>query len=172
MNIRLAEKKDARPLAKLHMAAWKIAYAPILSKKQFVWASVEREVRRIRKQMESSIPILVAEEDDQPLGFLVYGSAEAKNHTCRDIEIFSFWVHHDRTRQGIGTKLLNDLIDREDPKNIFVWALTGVTAGPSFYESFGFRAEEETRQDFAFLDKPLPMVRYCKARQRKIRRKK
>lgn len=173
LTFRLAEQADVRPLAKLHVAAWKVAYAPILPQEHLDWVSVEREVRRKRTKLKDGTPILVAEEDGESLGFMVYSpSGEKETGLRKCIDIDSFWVQHDLTRQGIGTALLSAMIQREKPENIHVWVLTGVKAGPSFYEKHGFQPDEATRQDFIFLDETLPMVQYCKKCKRRIRRKK
>ncbi|MEM7474960.1 MAG: GNAT family N-acetyltransferase [Planctomycetota bacterium] len=166
ITIREARMGDVKELAVLHVEAWKIAYAPILTQEHLDWVSVQREVRRKRSRVKDDTPFLVAEKSGQLLGFMVYSEFDDSDEAW---EIDSLWVHHEFTRQGIGAKLIEQLRERERPKRIHVWVLTGVDAGPNFYERHGFRPEEETRQDFIFLDEPMPMVRYRKnCRYRKI----
>ena len=157
--IRDAVSDDIKPLAQLHVESWKVAYAPILTQAHLDWVSVQREVRRNRKLIKEGSPYLVVERDERPVGFMVYSASDL---AADAVEIDSFWVHHEATRQGIGSALLAELRQRESPKRIYVWVLTGVKAGPRFYEKHGFRPEEETRTDFVFLDEPMPMIRYRK----------
>ncbi len=174
--IRNADSDDVKAIARLHVDSWKVAYAPILSQKHLDWVSVQREVRRKRKLLKDETPFLVAEADGNLVGFIVYsGSGESEKEALGAFEIDSFWVHHERTCQGIGAALLQEMVRRASPKQICVWVLTGVEAGPAFYEKHGFRPEEDTRKDFIFLGEPLPIVRYIKivrTRQSEVRKKK
>lgn len=168
LDIRNAESKDVRPLARLHVEAWNVAYAPILTQAHLDWVSVEREVRRKRKLLKDGTPILIAEHAGEIVGFLVYSECdESEAGTPEAFEIDSFWIDHKQTRRGIGSALLKAMMKLTSPKRIQAWVLTGVDAGPAFYEKRGFRADEETRQDFIFLDVAMPMVQYVK----KIRRR-
>ena len=174
--IRNALASDVRQLAKLHVDSWKVAYAPILHQDHLDWVSVQREVRRKRNHIKQGTPLLVAERNQEILGFILYEYDEPDEE---DIlpgtwDIHNFWVHHERTRQGIGGALLKEMIRRASPKRIHVWVLTGVQAGPCFYEKHGFRTDEETRKDFIFLDHRMPMVRYSKTfrNRSKVKKKK
>ena len=161
--IRDAVAKDVKPVAELHVAAWRLAYEPILAQEHLDWVSVQREVRRKRALLKDRTPFLVAEKAGEAVGFLVYGDeSDDVTGAVTAKSIDSFWVHQNLTRQGIGQKLLQEVIRRESPSRIYVWVLTGVEAGPAFYEKNGFRPEEKTRQDFVFLGHRMPMVRYCK----------
>ncbi|MGI9518387.1 MAG: GNAT family N-acetyltransferase [Pirellulaceae bacterium] len=163
LTIRSAENSDVRPLARLHVDAWKVAYAPILKQKHLDWISVDREVRRKRSGIKDGTPFIVAEDISGLVGFMVYSRCtDEEAEAPGAIDIDSYWVHHQRTREGIGGALLRDMIRRTSPKRIYAWVLTGVKAGPAFYEKNGFRPLEETRQDFIFLGDPMPMVRYMK----------
>lgn len=164
LTIREATSRDVRALAQLHFDAWHVAYRPILHQDHLDWVSLDREVRRKRTHLKNGVPILVAEKNDQILGFLVYefDKPDEKEIPSGTWDIHSFWVHHEHTRKGIGSKLLKEMIERASPQRIHVWVLTGVPEGPSFYEKHRFRPDEDTRQDFIFLDHPMPMVRYVR----------
>ncbi len=161
--IRSATAQDVRSMAKLHTESWKIAYEPILSQKQLDWASESREIRNIKKMLKEGLPIVLAEIDGQLAGFIIYDRIDDRmTDASSDFEIHSFWVDYRKTRQGIGTALVDEMIERCSPDRIYVWVLTGLTAGPAFYEKRHFIAEEDTRGEFVFLDEPLPVVRYVR----------
>ena len=98
--IRDADRADVRGLARLHVEAWKVAYAPILAQCHLDWVSVEREVRRKRGLVKDKTPFIVAEQQGEPVGFMVYSlcsDGEAEEPGAFDIDSSgSITGEHDR----------------------------------------------------------------------------
>jgi|GEM_PF-1205964 len=80
--------------------------------------------------------ILVAEDESGIVGYIVYHFDEWNN----SIHIDQLYVRLDKQRQGIGSKILNDVITRAKKQKIrIIFLETAKTGGAiKFYEKNGF----------------------------------
>ena len=79
---------------------------------------------------------MVYEFDGKILGFYI------ASHVIDEVEIFTIAVDKDYQNKGIGSKLLDHLIDRSkvnDIKKIWLEVSTKNQAGISLYKKYGFK---------------------------------
>ena len=166
VSIRHAVVADAEPIARVHVASWKVAYGNFMPPRQMAWISERRETRRATELINNpETPYLVAEIDNKIVAFLVYGPPGDECDRETTAQIYTFFVDPEFYRQGIGTALLQ-FMESEICVHITVWVMTQGTHGPRFYLRSGFKREPETEKMFRLIDKDFPIVRYCKDRSR------
>jgi phosphinothricin acetyltransferase len=91
-------------------------------------------------KIKDGYPVLVAVSDDEVVGYGVFGNfrfGEGYDHTVEH----SVHVRSDKRGQGIGKKLLAELIDiaRSEKRHVMVAAIDSKNLGSiSLHESFGF----------------------------------
>ncbi len=162
--IRQAVPADAEPIARVHVASWRVAYGDFMPPKQMAWISESRETRRAADLISNpDTPYLVAEDDGEIVGFLVYGLPGDECDPQSTRQIYTFFVDPRRYRQGIGTRLLTTMQSEISVPEITVWVMTQGTHGPHFYERSGFLREPETEKLFRLIDADFPIVRYRKS---------
>ncbi len=164
-SVRKAVLADAEPLARLHVASWRVAYGDFMPPKQLAWISDVRETRRASDLIENpETPYLVAEDDGAIAGFLVYGPPGDDCDPQATRQIYTFFVDPQRYRQGIGTQLLRAMEREINVPDITAWVMTQGVHGPRFYARSGFERESETEKMFRLIDADFPIVRYRKRR--------
>lgn len=167
IRIRFAAASDAAAIARVHVESWRVAYAEIMGPRQKEWISFAREKRRSAQLIaDPATPVLVAESATGVLGFLVYGPPVDKEILAlpASTQIYTFFVHPDNYRKGIGTRLLLEMQRETDARTITVWVMTGTTHGPQFYKRSGFSCEPGTEKFFQLVDREFPIVRFRKDR--------
>ncbi len=133
--------------------------------RQMAWISERREIRRAAELIENpGTPFLVAEIDQEVVGFLVYGPPGDECDAATTSQIYTFFVDPAWYRRGIGTALLTTMESAIDARRITVWVMTQGTHGPAFYVRSGFALEPGTEKLFGLMDMQFPIARYYKMR--------
>jgi phosphinothricin acetyltransferase len=94
------------------------------------------------------MPILVAEHNGRVLGWAALGSFRAAYTLAGTLED-SIYVHHDFHRQGIGSRLLAELIDaarRKGLRSILANISADQTPSIRLHQKFGFQKVAHLRQ--------------------------
>jgi L-amino acid N-acyltransferase YncA len=163
MRIRDARVADAEVIGRVHVDAWRCAYAGLIPDRVLVRMSGqahavkwEAMIRR-RRHGES---VVVAELDDH--GVVGYGSYGPTRETSLPHagEVYTLYVAPGYQDRGIGRRLLHRLFDamiEHGSNSAVIWVLAGNPAR-FFYETMGGRRVAE--RDEALWNVVLPEAAY------------
>jgi GNAT superfamily N-acetyltransferase len=161
IHVRPAKRGDAAAVARIHIAAWRAAYAGILPDNYLVCMSESGQARQwsraIRRNDHLHRVFVAADLDetgDTVAGFASCGPARHAPGSLRsanDGEIFTLYVDLDRQGEGMGRALLEHCLEtlaRERRREAVVWV---IAANPArfFYEAQGAKCFAERRESFA-----------------------
>jgi len=149
MIIRAATSKDAAVIAEI--------WNEIIRDPAITFTTEEKTTETILQMLEQQ-PVLVADGDDQLLGFATYGSFRSGPGYRHTAEVTIHLASQARGR-GIGRKLLQSLLDQAGEDGIHVM-VAGVSAknpaAINFHQALGFtevaRMPEVGRKDGRWLD--------------------
>jgi GNAT superfamily N-acetyltransferase len=151
VEVREAVAADIAALARLHVAAWRLAYEGILprhilagltaSEFERIWASLLKDPER---------RTLVVCPEDRAAGFVAYRLAP-------EPEIIGLYVDPSRWRGGLGSLLMSSALGRMAAAGVgrvILWVMRDNGRARSFYEHAGFaltgRTRESTRYEVRF----------------------
>lgn len=133
MEIREYKPTDYKEIANLFHETVHSVCANHYSKDELeAWAPNPVDYEKWQKKLEKKVPFVVT-IDNKIVGF-----AELE----KDGHIDCFYVHKDHQKQGIGTFILNHLI--ETSKNKKLYAEVSITAKP-FFLKHGFKVTKENK---------------------------
>lgn len=163
MLIRSAIAPDASAIARVHIAAWRSAYAELFPEEFLSGLSHEqRESQWVSNLQGTATTTSVAEEDGSVVGFVSFGPA--RDDDCdpeRVAEIIAIYVSPDAWGKGIGGRLFDFAITALTQRSfevVTLWVLEDNGQARRFYEHRGFALDGRTSQNTLGL--PLKVVRY------------
>lgn len=119
--IREPEPDDLEELNELGKLSWLEGFADVLTEDDLDLARQKQDFVReesLRESLDSEgVLALVYEKDDRVVGKAKLAYSEGGTHEVADVkenevQLRSFYVHPDYWRQGIGSELLNAIVDR------------------------------------------------------------
>lgn len=138
MEIRIATPEDAEAISKMVTNIWKAYYPAIITHEQINFMLEKMcTVNALRQQMDEDHVFLVAEEDDEIVGYLAY-------YALNDMEIFldKLYVNMGMHGRNIGGILLHEMIEQiSDFKQIKLQVNRKNVKAINFYFKNGFRIE-------------------------------
>jgi GNAT superfamily N-acetyltransferase len=158
-EIRAARSTDTPDIARIHVEAWRDAYAALLPPEYLARLDSKIEAARWSRanRVEST---LVADAEGEVVGYAITGPA--RRRAVPGGEIYALYVETDWREQGIGRALIEAAFAgfrRRGLTEAVIWCLEGNFAGRGFYERCGGRRLSESRiEDVAGM--PLPTVGY------------
>jgi GNAT superfamily N-acetyltransferase len=159
-EIRPARSDDTAEIARIHVEAWRDAYAALLPAEYLARLDAKIEAARWGRanRVEST---LVAEAHGDVIGYAIVGPAR-RRHDSPSGEVYALYVETDWRDQGVGRALIQsafDLFRRRRLAEAVIWCLEGNFAARGFYERCGGRRLSESRvEDVAGM--PLPTIGY------------
>jgi GNAT superfamily N-acetyltransferase len=162
IKIRRARSTDAVEIARIHVDAWRDAYAALLPAEYLARLDSRIEAARWNRAANSRVEnTLVADTDDEIAGYAIIGPAR-RDRTPPSGEIYALYVETDWREQGIGRALIEAAFDRFRERGLaqaVIWCLEGNFAARGFYGRCNGRLLPETRiEDVGGM--PLPVVGY------------
>ncbi len=148
VRLRWATPDDAEAGARLHLACWREAYAPLVDPAllQAQLADPASWAQRWRDQA-TRVPRLLALFDDQPAGFGMAGPAR-EDHAPAALELYAAYVRAAWYGTGLGRALVHGVLG---DRPAYLWVLENNGRARAFYEKLGFRPDG-ARERFAPLD--------------------
>jgi GNAT superfamily N-acetyltransferase len=155
-RIRLAEADDAEAIARIQIAAWRVAYAGFLPGSFLDGLDVGQRAdqwrTRIGAAMRPGSPTFVALDDRGSVrGFVHTGPTRDDDlDAAGRAEIYTVYVDPDAWRQGIGSALLRAVDDFWSPsevRELVLWAFEDNADGRAFYERLGWHADGARQVD-------------------------
>lgn len=164
--IRPAVVADARPIAAVHVAGWRSAYAGLLPAEMLAGLDVGQRAARWRErlaELQDSMFVLVFEQAGQVKAFVSGGpSREGAGIPGVGGEVYAIYVDPTYQGRGAGTRLLDAAARRlagAGHTRASLWVLTENTPARGFYESRGWRWDG-TEHEWAYEGGSSMEVRY------------
>ena len=148
--IRFAEESDAPSIARVHVRSWQEAYRGQVPDSYLDGLSVQDRERSWKKGLAKGNTVLVAEIDNQIIGFSGFGQARDDGESEHTIgEVYAIYLLEKYWDQGIGRKLLErsmSSLASVGCSSVVLWVLESNQRARAFYEKFGYRVDghEET----------------------------
>jgi ribosomal protein S18 acetylase RimI-like enzyme len=146
-EIRAARPEDTPEIARIHVDAWRDAYAALLPADYLARLNPKIEAARWSRssRVEST---LVADVDGDVVGYAIIGPARHRETAWG--EIYALYVETDWREQGIGRALIEESFRRFRARGFpgaVVWCLEGNAAAIGFYRRCGGKMLGERRLD-------------------------
>ncbi len=165
VRIREARPADAAGIARVHVDAWRDAYAALLPADHLAGLDLaQRGIHwaRVLAQPRAAQTTLVAETEGEVVGFCGFGPGRSilGHSTPAAGEVYGLYIASDWREQGIGRDLLEHAfaeLRRRGVGSVAIWCLEGNFAARGFYGRCGGRLLPESRiEDIAGM--PLATV--------------
>ena len=161
MRVRAAVPADAEAIATVHVRGWQEGYAHVFPADRLAAISVAERASRWRARLASGVPIVVAEQAGEIVGFATVGTSRDEDAAGAG-ELYGIYVSPDAWGQGIGRTLMERALAdlrRNGFEEATLWVLEDNPRARRFYECGGW-AHDGTVQDEEFLETPVREVRY------------
>jgi ribosomal protein S18 acetylase RimI-like enzyme len=151
--VRDATADDARGIAEAHIAAWQVAYRGIMPDNYLdrladdMTGQVARRRVHIASPDEPRVFNLVAERDNEVVGWLAAGPSRDDDRHATQGEIWAVYVHPDAWRTGAGGALMTAAIERlaaEGYTEASLWVFEENPRARGFYERYRWRPDGAT----------------------------
>ncbi|MCE2433851.1 MAG: GNAT family N-acetyltransferase [Candidatus Latescibacteria bacterium] len=147
MIIREPFKDDARGLAEVHVRSWQAAYKGQVPDDFLDSLSVDRREKDWRQLLGSpSNKVLVAEAEQRIIAFSSFGPVRDEGLDKNSVgEVYAIYALEEFWDCGIGRRLMEDslaVLREMDCSTVKVWVLDTNQRAISFYQKFGFTAED------------------------------
>lgn len=159
-EVRAARQHDTADVARIHVEAWRDAYAALLPAEYL--ARLDPRIEAARWSRASRVEsTLVADAQGEVVGYAIIGPAR-KDRAPPAGEVYALYVETDWREQGVGRALIAsafDLFRRRGLGAAVIWCLEGNFTGRGFYERCGGRRLSESRVE-EVAGMPLPTIGY------------
>src|SRR5581483_1825806 len=164
IKIRRAAPADGPEIARIHVEAWRDAYAALLPADYLARMNIKIEATRwmqnagINRRTENTI---VADADGEVAGYAIVGPARGRT-IAPSGEVYALYVETDWREHGVGRALVDaafDVFRDRGLRHAVIWCLEGNFAARGFYQRCGGQLIREARvEEIARM--PLPTVGY------------
>ena len=168
MNIREANKNDAYGIANVHVKAWEVGYAEIMTKEYLESLSIEQKTKMWSKSLsEKGLGInLVIEENKKIIGFFVFGPARDKDLSNDNFgELVALNILPSNWGKGLGSMAIKYILKISKGRKwsvVYLWVLENNMRARAFYEAHGFVKEGLEKFDKTLTGHELHEIRYVK----------
>lgn len=149
-SIRPATTADATAIATVHVAAWQTAYDRLLPADFLAAQSVERRAALWTQLLNTTGGVLVAEIDDEIVGFTNVGECRDEDALDSDGELYAIYLAPTRWSTGVGHALHEagmDALAADGYTRASLWVLDGNERAITFYKRHGWQADGATKDD-------------------------
>lgn len=151
MKFRIARKKDASLIAKLHAESWQNAYRGILSDNYLDNNVFDERLSKWTERltnMPKNRHIILAFEKDEPIGFIcVFGNDDPNWGALID----NLHIHPDKKGRGIGKVLMQKAaiwVKQNYPDSgLYLWVYEANHAAVAFYEKMQGKMVEKAEHE-------------------------
>ncbi len=163
-KIRRAASADGEDIARIHVEAWRDAYAALLPVEYLARMDAKIEAARWTRNAgftRRTDNTLVADAEGEVVGYAIIGPARGRT-VVPSGEIYALYVDTDWREHGIGRALIEAAFETfrdRDIKHAVIWCLEGNFAARGFYQRCGGTLIREARvEEVARM--PLPVIGY------------
>src|SRR5437763_1209075 len=145
MIIRTARLEDARAIAAIHVRAWQSAYRGIIPSAFLDDLSIDQRENVWRQQLvRGDTTILLAEENEQALGWAQVARSRDADAGSVTGELYAMHVAPEHWRHGVGQQLWREgtvHLRRSGFAEVTLWVLRDNAGACAFYRSNGFAVD-------------------------------
>jgi ribosomal protein S18 acetylase RimI-like enzyme len=144
VSVREVERGDAHALAVVHVSAWLAGYRGVVSDEFLDGVTVEKwEARWVGWLSGCALPpVTVAVRNATVVGFCTMATPSRDQDTNGEVaEVVALNVSADAWRSGVGTALMQDVLDRfrrDSWRAVSLWVADGNERAQEFYKTLGF----------------------------------
>ena len=140
--IRTATINDAEKVAKIKIEGWQTAYRGIIDDDFLDNMNINEEIEKRKNNIENGADIIVAELDNKIVGFCLYRNyiKDPESYPNANCELSSLYVRSSLKRRGIGTKLMQHVIQKlqnQGKTKMILGCLKENYPSRAFYEKMG-----------------------------------
>jgi len=166
MNIREANKNDARSIANVQVKSWRFAYREIMPKEYLDSLSVKEKTETWLKSLSEKSPgiNLVIENNKKIIGFCVFGPArdeDLQNYNVGELVALNILPSH--WGNGYGTRTIKYVSTQAKIKGwqaLYLWVLKQNKRAISVYKFNGFIFEGAEKFDKKLTGHELHEIRF------------
>jgi ribosomal protein S18 acetylase RimI-like enzyme len=147
ISLRDALVADAPEIARVHVESWEAAYRGLISDAELDARTVAGKTAEWRQILGDNREVLVAVD-----GGAIVGFCAPRRDTvppAQPVEIGALYLDPEHFRRGIGTRLLEAMLDRlraHGDIRVTLWVLEGNVPARAFYARHGFAETGEREQ--------------------------
>lgn len=140
--IRTATIDDAEKVAKIKIEGWQTAYRGIIDDNFLDNMDINEEIEKRKNNIENGVDIIVAELNNEIVGFCLYRNyiKDPESYPNANCELSSLYVKSSLKRKGIGTKLMQHVIQKlqnQGKTQMILGCLKENYPSRAFYEKMG-----------------------------------
>lgn len=164
-TVRPARVEDAEAVGRVHVAAWRWAYAGLMDAAVLDGLDAGRRAAFWRDWLAAGSPggtLLVAERDGVIVGFVNHGVSRDPDATPATGEIRALYVERAVQGTGVGAALMNRALAglaAAGHREATLWVLATNALGRAFYDRGGWAPDGATQEDEHEGSAPLPEIR-------------
>lgn len=151
VRIRASREEDAAQLVHVHERCWTISYAGLANPSWILDRPLAERIAEWRGYATGrGVPMWVAVDGDDVIGFVAAGASRDEDAPPRTGEVVALYVDPSRQGAGVGRKLLRRAtgqLRKEGFRRATLWTLTGSEQSRGFYERNGWRLEGARKTD-------------------------
>ena len=145
--IRNLEEKDIPSVVDIKINSWKTAYKGIIDDNVLNLMNRDKKIEKIKSNYKEN-GFIVAEQNNQVVGFCTYIDSNkfTQDISYIDCELLSLYVKPELKYKGIGTKLVQFVINDFKGKNktkMILWCLKDNEPSKKFYTKMGGKIIKE-----------------------------
>lgn len=163
-QVRGATVSDARPIAEVHVASWRVAYRGLMSDEYLDGLSIDHREASWRAYIARGAPeILVCEQAGLVEGWAAFGHSRDAGSAAATGEIWSLYAHPSYWSTGVGRALwvaTHHRLWARGFNRVNLWVLTANPRALRFYRSLGLAPEPEQVKTFSMGGRTLEEIRY------------
>jgi ribosomal protein S18 acetylase RimI-like enzyme len=160
--VRQATLADAAALGRVHVAAWRAAYAGVMPAAFLAGLDPERFRQRWERWLGEGATALVVESAGEIAGFCLYGRSRDADAVRSVGEIIAINLDPAFWRRGLGRALLLESVARlrREFGEATLWVVRENDRARRFYEALGWQADGAVRTDTQLTGTAVHEVRY------------
>ncbi|ROS73562.1 GNAT family N-acetyltransferase [Cellulomonas sp. PhB143] len=144
VSIRRAGSQDARAIAAVNVASWRVAYAGIVADEFLASLDVEQRTEIFAEFLGDRHPssTWVAVGDGRTLGFVTVGPSRDEDAEPGDREIYAIYLDPEAWGRGVARDLMRTVVGSgTDGSAVTLWAIADNERAQHFYRRHGFAAD-------------------------------
>jgi len=172
LTIRRAAVGDAGPIARAHVAGWKLAYEGLVPQDYLDALDVRERTELWRSILTGEITVpgvprpadFVVEVDATLVGFANVGRFRDEPDDASAGELWAMYVHPEAWGTGAGDALMKTTLDelvRLEARRSYLWVLEGNARARRFYERHGWTSDDVIKT-FDANATQVPEIRYSR----------
>ena len=168
INVRTADFNDAPAIARIHIAAWRAAYADEMPADFLAGLSYSQYLASWQRTLntQSQGCYLVCEINNTVAGFAVYGPPRDEDLAEKPVgELCALNIDPKQWGRGLGKALLEYMIkagQKQGWSALYLWVVSSNQRAIGLYSRYGFINENKTKIDTRHSHAPLHETRFIK----------